>query len=71
MFLSYHHPKTEDLQPFDIKDFVQSIGCQLISRAILLFPVCVMLICPHDQHCAHTNGVVPYFKISNVEYLRR
>lgn len=45
LYVSYHNRKTENLQRFDMKDFVRRIQCQLISRAILPFPVCVMLIC--------------------------
>lgn len=68
---SYPYRKTEDLQRFDMEDLVESIHCQLISRAILVFPVHVMLTCARDQYCARTNDLVTHFRISNVEYLRR
>ena len=66
--IPYYNAKAENLQWFDMRDCIQ---CQLTSRAILLFPERLMLTCPRDQFCAHTKDIVTYFKISNVEYLRR
>ena len=46
----YCNSRLERKRIFDMKDFVQSLHCQLTGHAILLFLVLnAMLICPHIQ----------------------